>query len=75
MCLKSFIALASKLREFSNYLPIFALFQYGSKPTNRLRDLQEIQNNVENVRNHHRNISKKFQKDILYITGEIFIFV
>ena len=56
-------------------IPIFVLFQKGSKPTNRLTDIQEIQNYLEIVYQHPRNVSKKIQKDILSGTGDIPIFV
>ena len=45
-------------------IPIFVYFQQGSKPTNRLTDIQEIQNYLKIVYQHPRNVSKKFQKDI-----------
>ena len=46
-------------------MPLFVLFQQGSKRTNRLTDIQEIWNYSEIVYKHSRNVSKRFQK---YIT-------
>ena len=41
-------------------ITICVLFQSGSKPTNRLTDIQEIQNYFELVYKHPWNVSKKF---------------
>ena len=56
-------------------IPIFVYFPLGSKPTNRLTDIQEIQNYSEIVYQHPRNVSKKIQWDISSRTGVIPIFV
>merc|ERR1711954_478975 len=49
-------------------IPKFVGFHEGTKPTNRLTDIQEIQNYLELVYKHPRNVSKGFQKDILSST-------
>ena len=74
MFLHSFIALASKLKEFSNYLPILPNF---SKEVSQLTDwhIQQITNYLDLVYKHSREASKKFQKDISSRTGDIIIFV
>ena len=46
------------------------LSQQGSKPNNRLTDIQNIQNYLEIVYQHPRNISKKNQKNIFSRTGD-----
>ena len=44
------------------YIPTSALFQLGSKLTNRLTDTQEIWNNFEIVQKYPGNVSKNFRK-------------
>ena len=56
-------------------IPILVQFQSGSKPTNRLTDIQEIQNNFETVQKYPKNVSKKNQNDISSRTGNIPLFV
>ena len=43
-------------------IPILTLYQSGSKPTNRLKDTQEIQNYFYLVYKHSRQASKNFRK-------------
>ena len=57
----------------TGYIPIFVYFQQGSKITNRLTDIQEIQTYLEIVYQHPRNLSKKLQKDILSRPGVLYV--
>ena len=50
---------------------IFVYFQEGSKSTNRLTDIQEIQNDLELVQKHPGYVSRRFQKDISSRTKDI----
>ena len=54
---------------------IVVLFQSGSKQTNRLTDVQEIQSYLEILYQHPRNVSKEIQRDIISRTGDIPTFV
>ena len=52
-------------------IPIFVYFLWESKPTNRLTDIQEIQNYLDLVYKHPRKAPKEFQWDISSRTGDI----
>ena len=45
-------------------IPKFVGFHEGSMPTTRLIAIQKIQNHLEPVYQHLRNVSKKIQRDI-----------
>ena len=55
--------------------PLCVLFQQGSQPSKRLTDIQDIQNYLELVYQHPRNVSNKIKKDASSRTGDIPIFV
>ena len=56
-------------------MPICVYFQLESMSNNRLKDIQEIQNDLEIVYKHPRIVSKKFQKYISSRTEDIPVFV
>ena len=56
-------------------IPKFFRFHWGSMPTTRLTDIQNIQNYLEIVYQHPRNVSIKIQKDISSRAGDIPKFV
>ena len=55
----------------SGDIPIVAICQQASKPTNIMTDMQYIQNYLEQLYKHPRNVSKNFQKDISCGTKDI----
>ena len=52
-------------------IPKFVIFHQGSMPTTRLTDIQTNLNYFDPVYQHLRKVSKKFQKDISFRTGDI----
>ena len=56
-------------------IPKFVIFHQGSMPTTRLTDIQTNLNYFDPVYQHLRKVSKKFQKDISFRTGDIPKFV
>ena len=52
-------------------IPKFVRFHQASMPTTRLTDIHKNQNYLEQLYQHLRNVSKKFQKDISSRTGDI----
>ena len=59
------------LKHSERYLIQNCRYPLGSKPTNRLTDIQEIQNYLELMYKHPRNVCKRFQKDISSRTKDI----
>ena len=56
-------------------ISIFFLYREGSKPTNKLTDIQDIQKYLKLIYKDPRNVFKEFQKDMWSKTGDIPIFV
>ena len=59
----------------AGHIPKFVGFHQGSMPTTRLTDKQEIQNYLDLLYQHSRNVLKQIQKDISSRTGDIPKFV